>query len=218
MIEEPTRTINIDGWSMRLRVSSSNQEAPLILMLHGWTGDENAMWVFASSMPEGAVLLAPRGLFSAPLGGYSWHPHKTHSWPGLDDFLPAVEALMAVIIPKNFPFADLSQISLVGFSQGAALAYSLALMQPPRLGKLVGLSGFLPEGVTHLVQNQILLGKSIFIAHGTQDALVPVEKARQAVKQLQQAGALVNYCEHNVGHKLNAACFRSMRSFFEQNP
>jgi predicted esterase len=53
------------------------------------------------------------------------------------------------------------------------------------------------------------------MAHGTLDELVPVVRARQAVALLQQAGAQVDYCEDNVGHKLSATCFRSMQVFFE---
>ena len=207
------QAIEIDGWQMRLHIPPGENHHRLIVLLHGWTGDENAMWIFTSSFPKDAVLLAPRGLFAVPLGGYSWHEHKAHSWPRIDDFLPAIEVILNVLSPANFPQAELSQISLVGFSQGAALAYSLALIHPDRVRLLVGLSGFMPEGVSHLVQDQPLMEKKVFIAHGSQDEIVPIEKARQSVKLLQQSGANVSYCEHDVGHKLNAACFRSMRSF-----
>jgi predicted esterase len=52
------------------------------------------------------------------------------------------------------------------------------------------------------------------MAHGTQDALVPVARARQARQILLEAGAQVTYCEDDVGHKLSASCFRGLETFF----
>ncbi len=106
---------------------------------------------------------------------------------------------------------------MLGFSQGAALVYSFALKQPDRLRALAGLSGFVPEGASSLAVGHPLKDMAVFIAHGTKDQLVPVERARQGVEVLQQAGAQVSYCEHEAGHKLNADCFRSLQIFFQQN-
>jgi len=185
------------------------------LLLHGWTGDENAMWVFANRLPKNALLVAPRGLYPTTLGGYGWQPTLGRTWPELEDFRPAMEALWDLLIPKNFPTADGRPIRLAGFSQGAALSYSLALAYPQRVEALAGLSGFAPEGVEQLVKEQPLAGKSCFMAHGTQDELVPVARARQARQTLLDAGAKVTYCEDDVGHKLSASCFRGMGKFFE---
>ena len=208
--------INIEGWIMRMRLPPGDDPHPLIVLLHGWTGDEKAMWIFAPRLPENAILLAPRGLYPASMGGFEWQENHTRGWPRWDDFLPVIDALLSIFIPENFASADLAQVSLVGFSQGAALAYSLVLLHPERVRSLAGLSGFMPEGAANLILKRPLEGKPVFVAHGKQDVLVPVDRARQAVSLLQQAGAQVSYCEHDVGHKLNAACFRSMQAFFEQ--
>jgi predicted esterase len=68
-----------------------------------------------------------------------------------------------------------------------------------------------------LAEKYPLKDVAVFIAHGTRDQLVPVERARLGVEVLQQAGAIVSYCEHEAGHKLNADCFRSLQLFFQQN-
>lgn len=216
-MEYDQKKYDIDGWVIRMRKPRTEGPFPLILMLHGWTGDENAMWVFASRLPDKELLVAPRGLYNTPLGGYGWHEHKTKYWPWVDDFQPAIDALLAVLTPGNFPDADLSQIRLVGFSQGAACGYALSLQNPSNIGMVAGLSGFLPEGASALSRNKPLIGKKVFIAHGTQDELVPVGKARLAVDVLQQAGASVSYCEDEVGHKLSANCFRGLENFFSQS-
>jgi len=206
----------LDGWVVRQRTPEGPGPHPLLLLLHGWTGDENAMWIFANRLPENALLVAPRGLYPTALGGYGWQPALGRTWPDLEDFRPAMEALWNLLAPQNFPSAELAQIRLAGFSQGAALAYALALAYPQRVQALAGLSGFAPGGVEPLLRSQPLAGKACFMAHGTQDALVPVARARQARQTLMEAGAQVTYCEDDVGHKLSASCFRGMGKFFER--
>lgn len=208
-------TRQIGEWIVKQRKPAGEGPFPVIGMLHGWTGDEDSMWVFASRLPNNAFLIAPRGLYPSPLGGYAWHTQRSSLWPQIDDFAPAVAALLELFTPEHFPGGDFSQLRLVGFSQGAAMTFALGFQHPARVQALAGLSGFLPEGCAELAVGQPLLDKPVFLAHGTQDELVPVEKARLAVTILERAGATVNYCEHDVGHKLNAACFRSMEIFFE---
>jgi phospholipase/carboxylesterase len=187
---------------------------PVILLLHGWTGDENAMWIFAARLPKDALLIAPRGLYTTPLGGYGWHPYKFNVWPWVDDFLPAIEQIREFISPENFPNGDFTKLSLVGFSQGAALSYAFFMSFPYLVNSVAGLSGFLPDGSEALARNEPLKDKAVFIAHGSKDELVPVSKARRAVEILNLAGAQVSYCEDEVGHKLSANCFQGLQTFF----
>lgn len=215
MDKASSKTIELEDFTIRLRTPPGSGPHPVVLLLHGWTGDEDVMWVFADKLPKESMILAPRGLYPAPMGGYSWHPHRDGSWPWIDDFRPAVEALLQVLVPESFPEADFTQLRLMGFSQGAALAYTFSLLYPVRVMAIAGLSGFLPDGSEALARNQPLKGKPIFVAHGSQDETVPVGRARQAVEVLEAAGAKVTYCEDDVGHKLSAKCFRALETFFK---
>lgn len=211
------QNFDLNGWIIRRHVPSGAGPHPVMLMLHGWTGDEDAMWIFASHLPKNCLLLAPRGLYETPLGGYGWHEHKPKAWLWVDDFRPAMDAILELLTPQYVPEGNLEDIRLVGFSQGAALAYSFALYYPWQIRSLAGLSGFLPDGAQALSRNRPLVDKKIFIAHGTQDELVSVGRARDAVKLLGEAGAQVTYCEDDVGHKLSASCFQGLQTFFERN-
>jgi phospholipase/carboxylesterase len=207
-------TIMIGDWVIRKRNPAEDGPFPVFLLLHGWTGDENAMWIFSPRLPSNALLLAPRGLYSTPLGGYSWQPVHTKVWPSLDDLASAVQAILDLLTEDHFPQADFRHLSLVGFSQGTALAYTMLLRQSQRIHSVAGLSGFLPIGAEEFAKAGSLAGKSVFIAHGSEDDLVPVDRARAAVRLLQGAGAHVTYCEDEVGHKLSLNCFRGLESFF----
>lgn len=211
------QTVQIGEWTVRQRIPPGSGPHPAIVMLHGWTGDEGSMWIFIHRLPREACIIAPRGLYTTPLGGYGWHPHKPRTWPWVDDFLPAVEKLAALLTAENFPQVDLKRFQLVGFSQGAAMAYAFALLHPERVVALAGLAGFAPDGAITLAAGQPLRGVPAFISHGTQDKLVPVDRARRSAELLQEAGANVTYCEDEVGHKLSADCFSSLESFLQSN-
>ncbi|RME06528.1 MAG: hypothetical protein D6803_06245, partial [Anaerolineae bacterium] len=116
------------GWVLRLRYPPRPRpDAPLVVMLHGWTGDERSMWVFAPRLPQDAVLVAPRGPYPAAQGGYSWHPMRPREtrWPGMDDFIPAARELLALLDGWVDLQADRRSFHLAGFSQGAAMAAAL---------------------------------------------------------------------------------------------
>lgn len=208
------QNITLGDLTFRFQGPPGEGPHPVVLLVHGWTGDENSMWVFRARLPKDALLLAPRGLQAEPMGGYSWHRHTHAGWPWVDDFQLAIETLLEVMTPENFPRADFSNLSLVGFSQGAALCYTMALYYPSKVRSIAGLAGFLPQGADALVRNRPLQDKPVFVAHGTQDELVPVERARQAIDLLEEAGAKVTYCEDEVGHKLSLSCFKGLESFF----
>lgn len=190
---------------------------PVIVMLHGLTGDENSMSIFAHRMPKGYTLIAPRGIYTSRLGGYSWQASESNGWPSISEFLRSVEVLFRLLVPLNFPELDLDRINLLGFSQGAALAYTMAIISPEKIGKVAGISGFMPEEIDEFIEHRPLVGKEIFVAHGKLDRLVPIDKAREVVEKLKHGGATVGYCEEDVGHKLSASCFRDIETFFKNN-
>jgi phospholipase/carboxylesterase len=174
------------------------------------------MWIFSSRLPRQGLLIAPRGLYPAPSSGYGWHAYRPGSTPQVNEYYPAIAKLRNLLSAHNFPTADFSKLNLVGFSQGAALAFTFLLTHPELIQSAAGLSGFLPEGAGDLASQQPIRAKRVFIAHGTQDQLVPVALARQAIETLEHAGAIVTYCEDEVGHKLSASCFRGLEAFFSE--
>ena len=80
--------------------------------------------------------------------------------------------------------------------------------------KAVVLAGFMPGGVDDLLAQRVLSDKLFFVAHGTQDDLVPLERAQQSIASLKKAGAQVTFCEAEVGHKVSADCLRGLETFF----
>ena len=189
----------------------------LLLLLHGWTGDENSMWVFTRKLPAQVAILAPRGVYIAPEGGYTWRESQPgkKGFPGVEEFRQSAEALVRFVdewSSSSGVIAD--QFDLIGFSQGASLTYSLALLHPERIRAMAALSGFMPPGAKELLLKRPLAGKPIFVAHGRQDNMVPVELARKAVALLEGSGARVTYFESDGGHKVSLDCYPGLEEIF----
>lgn len=212
-----TDLIEFAGWTLRVRASKMPQPK-LLVMLHGWTGDENSMWVFARGLEASRWLIAPRAPHLAQPSGYSWRPHlaSTFGRPSLDALQPAAEGLIRLIDEYAASVKlDARQFDLMGFSQGAAMTNLVGMLFPDRVRKMGVLAGFVPSGLEQIAAQKPLAGKHIFVAHGTQDDMVPIDRARASIELLEQAGALVTYCEDEVGHKVSAGCKRALESYLQ---
>ena len=209
--------IHFNDWTLRVR-EATQTPARLLLMIHGWTGDENSMWVFARNFPADVLMLAPRGLHAAPQGGYSWRPHRegTFGRPSLADLSDAAGRLLRLVDEYQVEAGmEAGPFDVMGFSQGAAMSNVLTCLYPHRIRKAGILAGFMPAGMEEIVAQKPLEGKPIFVTHGTQDNLVPIDRGRASMSLLEQAGAHVTYCEAEVGHKVSADCLRALESFFK---
>ena len=206
-----------------LRVSRTNPSSQkLCLLLHGWNGDENSMQIFFSNLPEEYALIAPRAFYPTVEGGYTWAPSLTQ-WTRIPEKEPlALDELIQSsrriyeLLPQWIKFLDLniSEVALVGFSQGAALSLLLGFLSTSDFKRIACLSGFLPDGFENRLETTNIKNKDILIAHGTQDEIIPVEKARKMSKQLSEMGANVSYCEDKIGHKTSLSCRKKLESFF----
>jgi len=216
-VQNETELISFDGWTLRVRPAAT-RPARLLLLIHGFKGDENSMWVFARDLRPDYWILAPRAPHAVDGGGFSWRLLQSNviNRPSLEMLEPALEALLHVVDAYAASVGvDASQFDLLGFSQGATMTNLIALLHPERVRKAGVLSGFMPDHVEELIARKPLEGKPLFVAHGTQDDTVPIDEARRSIALLEQAGANVTYCEDEVGHKLSAACLRALKDFLK---
>jgi len=193
------------------RNASLGSKKPAVLMLHGWSGDERVMWVLESVLPETKLIAALRGLYPLPGSGYQWTQGVASLDTSVEAFQAGGKAILSVVdelIARDG--LDPRQLILMGFSQGAAISYALAALGMLQPRAIICLAGFLPQGDLHR-----LSGIPIFWGHGTRDELVPVVRARKDVERLHEAGADVNYCEMDVGHRLGIECTRGLKAWLE---
>jgi phospholipase/carboxylesterase len=222
-VPDPNNTslINFQNWT--LRVQKSTHPSPrLLLLIHGLTGDENSMWVFARELPDQYWIVAPRAPHAARMeqGGYSWRPPQFENLDQFDlDLLRSTAEALIRLVDEYSASAglDVSTFDVMGFSQGAAVSNALAFLYPERVRKVGILAGFVPSGLEELVPQRPLEGKPFFVAHGTKDESVTIDRARAGIELLEQAGAQVTYCEDEVGHKVSLNCLRALKKFLQIN-
>jgi len=209
--------ITFKDWTLRVQETQSTRPR-LLVLIHGWTGDENSMWVFTRGLSHDYWMIAPRAPHPAEPGGFSWRPNQplTHGKPSLEMLLPSAEALINLIDEYSASVdLDALQFDLMGFSQGAAMVNLMGMLYPHRVRKMGVLAGFVPSGLDELILKKPLAGKNVFVAHGTQDQMVTIDRARASIELLEQAGAQVTYCEDEVGHKLSANCLRALENYLQ---
>ena len=225
-----TELIEFENWTLRIR-KTDHPSPRLLLMLHGFTGDENSMWVFARDLPTQYWIVAPRAPHVTEPSGYSWRPLQADDFgrPSLEQLRPAAEALIKLVDAYQLSAKlDTSlerrrrhperrrRIDVMGFSQGGAMSNLLAFLYTERIRKTGVLAGFVPSGLDELVAQRPLEGKPFFVAHGTKDETIPIDRARASIEILEQAGAQVTYCEDDVAHKVGLTCLRALRDFLAE--
>ncbi len=210
-----TELVEFEGWT--LRVLPAKNPKRLMLLIHGYTGDENSMWVFAQGLPSHYWMVAPRAPHPADAGGFTWRPlHRLDfSQPSLDQLRPPAEALIRLVDAYQASTGiDASVFDVMGFSQGAVMCNVLSFLFPERIRKAGILAGFVPSGLEELTPQRPLDGKPFFVTHGTKDDTVTIDRARDSIRLLEEAGAQLTYCEDKVGHKVGARCLAALKNFF----
>ena len=93
-----TGALGIDSITLRLRPASQTPRR-LLLLIHGWTGDENSMWVFARNLPSDDWIIAPRAPHAAETFGYSWRSRHgdAEGRPTVEDLHPSADALIGLV-------------------------------------------------------------------------------------------------------------------------
>ena len=95
------------------------------------------------------------------------------------------------------------RIVLAGFSQGCAMALLAGLRHKERLAGITGLSGYLPLADKTAAERAPANQRTpIFLAHGTHDEVVALERGEQSRDALQALGYSVEWHEYLMGHSV----------------
>jgi phospholipase/carboxylesterase len=188
---------------------TADPAAPLIYLVHGRAGTFDVMWTFARCIPESFNIIAPEAFLPDPVGGFSWWPvDGSQNRQSIDD---GVNRLRTFIdsAEEHFALTPRTRIAL-GFSQGAGLLSCLLQKEPGLFSQVGLLAGFVidcggPQGGGKLPR--------ILMAHGSQDPVISLEKAKSGAELLRQYGAEIEFHEDDVTHKVGTAGMRALKSW-----
>lgn len=202
-------------------ISRSEQEAPLVVFVHGRAGNIKVMDAFKNVIPKDVSILAVQAPLKDPEGGFRWwHFDKaTHHTADIqesairaaDDF---IVWLTNFLIEENL---KPRQVLALGFSQGAALL-SCAIQKNHHLFAGVALlAGFvimLPKDPQHSTDDGNLT--KVLISHGTKDDIVPLSKAKEGAEYLTQRGFEVDFVTDEVSHKIGVLGMKTLKAWVNQ--
>jgi phospholipase/carboxylesterase len=199
--------------------ATASQPAPLVVMVHGWAGDESVTWVFRQTSPPEAAIITPRAPLQLPEKGFAWFRYQDET-----DFVPDPEMLTEALqrleqflssLPALYPI-DPARLILMGFSQGAMMINALALTRPNLIKGVVSLAGGIPQTPELLQSSTPLDGLPVFIAHGTRDETVPLSAALQTRDIYSRLGATVTYREYDAAHKLSSQGVKDLKQWLAE--
>jgi phospholipase/carboxylesterase len=207
----------LDAFAHRLRPARGEPAGALVL-LHGRGVDESDLHPLLDALDPAARVLGatPRAPLTLPPGGYHWYIVESVGFPHRETFMESYEQLTgwlgALAEAGGVPW---ERTVIGGFSQGAVMAYALALAEGrPAPAGLLGMSGFIPE-VEGFELDLARPGLPIAITHGTLDPIIGIEFGRSARQRLEAAGNRLLYRESPVGHGIDPAVLPDLRGWLD---
>ncbi len=187
----------------------------VLLLLHGTGGDENSLLALGREFDPEAAQLSLRGkvdengalrFFRRIAEGVFDEEDLVRRAHELADFLGAAAG--------NYDFA-LSDVTAVGYSNGANIASAVLLLRPEVLRSAVLLRG--QVSLTEPPKPD-LSGHRVLISAGATDALVPAENSRQLAALLEARGAQVRLEIQPTGHMLARSDLVLVKEWLARQP
>ncbi len=125
-------------------------------------------------------------------------------------------AIQALIARENARGIPTERIVLAGFSQGCAMTLHTGLRLPSKLAGLMGLSGYLP--LIDMAKSERQPANSdtpIFLAHGTHDPVVTLERAEASRAKLAALGYAVQWHTYPMQHSVCAEEIHDISRFLQ---
>ncbi|WP_298247237.1 alpha/beta fold hydrolase [uncultured Christiangramia sp.] len=199
----------------------SVENAPALILLHGYGSDENDLFSFAEEMPEELFIISAKAPYPMQPFGNAWYAiHFDNENGKFSDDIQAIKSRDTIAtfidqVIENYP-VDASKINLLGFSQGSILSYAVALTYPEKIDNVIALSGYINKeifGQDYLKNDLSQL--SFYCSHGSEDQVIPVDWARRTKPFLENLGVDFTYSEFPVGHGVAPQNFFELKEWLQ---
>ncbi len=193
-----------------------------LFVLHGRGADEQDLLPVAERLPGDRHVIS----FRAPdrlRGGYTWYDLDLsaggleQSQPDPEGFRHSLDVVAKAIDAAVADFdLDSDSLGLFGFSQGAITSLSLLLETPDRFAWVAAHHGYLAEAHADRTPEAIE-NTPVFVAGGTADQIIPVQRSEAAADRLRELGADVTFGAFATGHEIGQEELTSLVAFVEEH-
>ncbi|WP_378935756.1 alpha/beta hydrolase [Metabacillus herbersteinensis] len=187
----------------RPRQIDPNKTYPALFVMHGIGSNEQNMLSLVNGLEEQFYIFSIRGHLEQP-PGFAYFTIQGYGKPHREVFDQAISKLRSFIdyASDQYPL-DLSQLYLLGFSQGAILSMTLGLTLGDRIKGIIALSGYIPAFVKDEYNVKSVNQMSLFISHGEMDQVLPYEWGKDNNEYFQGLGATVMFKTYQEGHTVS---------------
>jgi len=132
---------------------------------------------------------------------------------GVDASIVELELLIEREVARGIPA---ERILLAGFSQGGAVILSALLRRTRPLAGLIALSTYLPDPAKAAAARVAdAISVPVFMAHGTQDPVIPVAIAEHTAQTLSALGLPVQWHTYTIAHQVCAEELQALGDWLE---
>jgi phospholipase/carboxylesterase len=196
----------------------SDQQSPLLVMLHGYGSNEKDLLGLAHSLDARLRVVSVRAPLVLAPEMYGWFPieftatgikvDREAARQVADRFAAFLQNLIETLQPTG------EKAFLMGFSQGTVMSYLTAFRNPALLHGVLALSGQLPDARPEADALPTgLAGVPFLVQHGLFDEVLPVEKGRQADAWLRDRITDYTYREYPMAHQIDQESLEFMASW-----
>ena len=205
---------------------AKSKDAPLIIMFHGYGSNKEDLFGLKSLFNKKANTISVQAPIDLSyLGGYG-----SYAWFNLD-FLPTgipykitevdqaiAKAIEFVEYAKSKYATTKSKIIVLGFSQGAMLCHAVTLKAPKLVDASACLSGRMVDELFHNQHDfSKLKNHPMFISHGTEDEVIPINVGGRGIKKYYaDKGLDITYQEYRMAHGIDFDCQRDLVQWFNK--
>lgn len=187
-----------------------SREIGTVIWLHGLGQSPDTMMAVAQRINP--TRLTIRGVFPAAprrrIGRVTkepvtaWYDQNVYRYQRMDLVSAlATETELRAVLDTELGRAIRGKVVVAGFSQGAALSLMLGL-RDPRVAGIMVYAPYLPEELEDLLAATRTLPKDvpIWVGHGAEDLVVPVESGVYVRNRLREWGYPVTWQPYHGGH------------------
>ncbi len=196
----------------------SDEQSPLLVMLHGYGSNEKDLVSLAPALDARLRVVSVRAPLVLGPEMFGWFPidftpggitvDRAAAQNVADRFAAFLEQLLETLRPTG------DKVFLMGFSQGSVMSYLTAFRAPALLHGVLALSGQLPDARPEADALPAGLADVPFLVqHGLFDEVLPIDRGRQADAWLRDRIADYTYREYPMAHQIDQASLEFMASW-----
>ena len=203
--------MHIESWSAPEEARAGTH---LLVMLHGYGADEASMVRVFPSLPAGVTGVALRGSF--PVGNsFGWFLLDPYLSSDTSEVLEAASALLARV-DRIRAAGSFTGVSLLGFSQGMAMATTLLRLRPAGFDAVVGLSGFVAENELLAMAEPLSTPVPYFWGRDRNDWVINEDAISHTENWLRENTALTARTYPGMGHSIGSEETRDVGIFLRR--